>query len=31
VSACRQGAHLGYVWDGTRITAVYEKSRLRPL
>lgn len=31
VSACRQGAHLGYVWDGIRITAVYEKSKLRAL
>jgi RES domain-containing protein len=31
LSDCRQGAHLGYVWDGARITAVYEKSRLRAL
>jgi RES domain-containing protein len=31
VTSCRQGAHLGYVWDGTRITAVYEKSKLRAL
>jgi hypothetical protein len=25
----RQGAHLTYVWDGTRIVTVYEKSELR--
>jgi len=31
VSSCRQGAHVGYVWDGTRITAVYEKSKLHTL
>lgn len=31
VTSCRQSAHLGYVWDGTRITAVYEKSKLRAL
>ncbi len=31
LSACRQAAHLAYVWDGTRITGVYEKSRLRRL
>ena len=28
---CRQGAHLTYVWDGTRIATVYEKSELRVL
>ena len=31
VTGCRQGAHLGYVWDGSRITAVYQKSGLRTL
>lgn len=31
VSSCRQGAHLAYVWDGRRITSVYERSRLRRL
>lgn len=31
VTSCRQGAHLGYLWDGTRITAVYEKSKWRAL
>lgn len=29
LSRCRQSAHLGYVWDGTRISAVYEKRILR--
>ncbi len=29
LSKCRQGAHLAYVWDGTRITSCYEKSGLR--
>lgn len=31
VSNCRQAAHLTYVWDGTRITSVFEKSALRRL
>jgi len=25
LSPCLQGPHFGYVWDGSRITAVYEK------
>ena len=28
VTLPRQGAHLSYVWDGTRISRVYEKRRL---
>lgn len=28
VSIPRQGPHLSYVWDGTRITRVYEKTRI---
>jgi RES domain-containing protein len=31
ISNCRQAAHLTYVWDGTRIVSVYEKSGLRTL
>lgn len=31
VSNCRQASHLTYVWDGTRITSVFEKSALRRL
>lgn len=31
ISSCRQGAHLTYVWDGTRIASVYEKSGLKIL
>lgn len=30
VSGCRQGLHLAYVWDGTRIALVYEKRSFRP-
>jgi hypothetical protein len=29
LSRCRQAQHLGYVWDGARIAAVYEKKILR--
>lgn len=29
LSRCRQGMHLAYVWDGTAITEVYEKRRVR--
>ena len=28
VTIPRQGAHLSYVWDGARITRVYEKTRI---
>jgi hypothetical protein len=28
---CKQGAHFCYVWDGTRIVTVYQKSGLRVL
>jgi len=28
VSPCRQGPHYAFVWDGTRIAQVYEKSNL---
>ncbi len=31
ISSCRQAAHLTYVWDGRRITSVFEKSALRRL
>ena len=31
VSGCRQGAHLCYVWDGSRIVSVYEKGGLREM
>lgn len=31
VSACRQAAHFCYVWDGTKIARVYEKSGLREM
>ena len=31
LSKCTQAAHLTYVWDGTRITSVYEKSGLQTL
>ena len=31
ISACKQGAHLTYVWDGTRIASVYQKSGWRML
>lgn len=31
LSNCRQERHLCYLWDGARITAVYEKGALRPL
>jgi hypothetical protein len=26
LSNCIQGPHFGYVWDGTQITTVYEKT-----
>ena len=29
ISHCRQAEHLGYVWNGERITLVYEKRVLR--
>lgn len=29
LARCRQGRHLAYVWDGTAITDVYEKRRVR--
>ncbi len=29
LAACKQAEHLGYVWDGTRITLVYEKKILQ--
>lgn len=29
LSSCRQAQHLGYVWDGTRISHVYEKRLIR--
>ncbi len=29
LSACKQAEHLGYVWDGNRITTVYEKRMIR--
>jgi len=28
ITVPRQGAHLSYVWDGSRITSVYEKTRI---
>jgi hypothetical protein len=31
LSRCQQAQRLGYVWDGERITAVYEKKLLREL
>jgi hypothetical protein len=31
LSNCRQERHLCYVWDGTRINAIYRKSALRQL
>ena len=30
LSPCIQGPHFGYVWDGTRITTVYEKRLYEP-
>jgi hypothetical protein len=30
ITGCRQGLHLAYVWDGTRIALVYEKRTFRP-
>ncbi|HUE97592.1 MAG TPA: RES family NAD+ phosphorylase [Longimicrobiaceae bacterium] len=29
LSGCKQAEHLGYMWDGSRITTVYEKRLLR--
>jgi hypothetical protein len=29
LSRCRQAEHLGYVWNGERITVAYEKRILR--
>jgi hypothetical protein len=31
LSRCQQSQHLGYVWDGARITTIYEKRILREL
>ncbi|MBL4795672.1 MAG: RES family NAD+ phosphorylase, partial [Pseudomonadales bacterium] len=31
LTACVQGAHFAYVWDGRRITWVFEKSNARKL
>jgi hypothetical protein len=31
LSRCQQAQHLGYLWDGARITTIYEKKILREL